>query len=283
MPTLTAAALAERVDALPALPMTAVRLIQIMDNPRAGAREMVQTISSDPSLAAKVLRVVNSAYFGLRGSVSELSRAVVMLGHNRIRDLALAASMAPLLKIGATGYEMTPAAFMQHSVAAGCAAQIIADRTGRDAEPAFVVGLLHDIGKLVLHAYVAESWEVIVETVFSTGASFDEAERQVLGFDHAAAGAEVALKWSFPDALVEGLRWHHKPQMHTELFLPAAVHIGDVAAMMKGYHLGRDGLRYSFDLRALPACGIKGKDFERVLADLPEMVESMLSCLDVDA
>jgi len=279
MPALTAAALAERVDSLPALPTTAVRLIQVMGDPLCGAREMVQIISSEPSLAARVRRVVNSAYFGLRGTVSELSRAVVMLGHTRIRDLALAACMTPLVTIGAEGYEVPPEAFMYHSIATGCAAQMIADRTGRETEAAFVVGLLHDIGKLVLHTYVAKSWDEILQAVFRTGASFDEAERQVLGFDHAAAGAEVARKWSFPDALVDGMRWHHKPQIHSELFLPSAVHIGDVSAMMKGYHLGRDGLRYAFDLRAMPTCGIKGKEFERILADLPDKVDAMVSCL----
>ncbi len=258
--------LARRVRDLPALPAAVVRVMQLTDDPKAGTADVARALASDQALAARVLKLANSAFYGASRRISTVSEAVVTLGMRTTRNLVMATSCQEMLERDVAGYALPPGALWRHSLACASAAQALAQRAGyRATEEAFVAGLLHDIGKVVLSAYCKEEFIRVLVRALGGGLTFADAEREVLGFDHAEAGACLLERWNLPPALVLAVRRHHAPlESPSSSLLPCLVHVADAVCLTLGIGLGLDGLAYTLHPEALAALGLTPEDFEAV-------------------
>jgi putative nucleotidyltransferase with HDIG domain len=169
--------------------------------------ELVRVISGDQGLTTKVLRTCNSPYFGLRSRVSTLTQAVVLTGVRTVRSLVLLNSL-PVHRKGPPSFEQT--AMWAHSVAAALAARYLASELGdEDPEEAFLAGLLHDVGKLILSMSLGEKYEPPFLAMYNREGGSVEIERAAFGFDHAEVGLQVIRRWNFPDRMVSAVGNHH--------------------------------------------------------------------------
>ena len=263
-------ALVRQVRDLPALPAAVLRVMQTADDPKASASDVARALASDQALAARVLKLANSAFYGASRRISTVSEAVVILGLRTTRNLAMATSCEEMLTREVSGYAMQRGALWRHSLACGTAAQALAKRAGiRGVEEAFVAGLLHDIGKVILSAYQREKFALTLRRTLEQGISYCEAEREIFGFDHAEAGARLLERWNLPSALVSAVRWHHTPQDAPESSpLPMLVHVADAICLTLGIGLGVDGLAYRLQPDALSSLHLTEDDFEQVASQV---------------
>lgn len=198
---------------LPAMPTVVVKIMR-MTGQSAGnsSKEVAGVISQDPSFSARILKMANSAYYGLPRSVSTLSDAVLMLGNHSVRNMAMLAAASDSLNQRVEGYALRPGELWRRSLMRAWAAQALSEKTlYRDKEVAFVAGLLQDVGKIALGPHIGGRASAIRAAIQERGCSFVEAERAVLGFDHAEIGGKIALHWNLPSSLVNAIAFHHEP------------------------------------------------------------------------
>jgi HD-like signal output (HDOD) protein len=285
MTKLTAEQILKDLNDLPVLPDVAVKIVQATSDPKGGAQRLARIITTDQAFTARVLRIANSAFFGLSRRIGTVTEAVVLLGTNRLRALALAAATYDLLNKEYPGYALRRGEMWRHSMGAAIAAHLLAQRARlENTENAFVAGLLHDVGKCVLDAYIGPRFPDLMGLVNSDRLSFPDAERELLGFDHAELGGMCADRWRLPAALAGAIRYHHEPSKADDLSeLLAITHIADVVCMWLGLGLGGDGLMYRMDECALEKLGIKEPDLMGVMSDTVHAISSTRPLFELDA
>jgi putative nucleotidyltransferase with HDIG domain len=267
----------ERVGSLPRLPDTVVRLVSVVSDPTSTLPEIVETIQYDPTLTAELLRLCNSAYYGLARQVESLDDAVRMLGTAKIFQLSMAAHTRTMLSGPQKGYGLPAGAMWSHAVATAVAAQLLARRAGL-AQPGllFTAGLLHDVGKMVLNEYVQQEYAEIVRRVTEERLTFSEVEQEVLGCTHADVGARLAEAWNLPDILVDCIRYHHDPDVRAVADARVdVVHLADAVCILFGLGTGDDGLCYRPSAAALGRLGLEQTELEAMGADIIDEVRTV--------
>lgn len=269
--------LARVVERLPALPHTLWRVMKLTSDPEATAADLARAVGADQALTAGILRLANSAFYGLSRKVATVKEAVVVVGFEMVRSMAMATSVSPFFKGKMEGYWLQRGELWKHSLACGATARLLARRSRMvPPEEGFVAGLLHDMGKVVLDVYVRQHYQAILEKVEAGGGSFVAAERETLGYDHAQVGARLAERWNLPPALVEAIAHHHQPMAAPEhRGLACLTHLADLLAMMLGVGLGWDGLRYPGDAGVLEALRLRAHDVDEVLAEVSASLQSL--------
>ncbi|MBI4618227.1 MAG: HDOD domain-containing protein [Planctomycetes bacterium] len=200
-----------RLDGLPSLPEVLVDLLDAISDESVSMDRVVSRLELDPALCSKILKLVNSAFYGFPRRIASLHRAVVLLGFNTIKQVALGATVMDLFDGRSTG-DFHPHALWSHSVDCGTYASVLGAALGvRDSDTLFVAGLLHDVGKLALREAVPDLFQEALRDLGRAGGPLFEAERRVLGFDHAEAGALLARAWGFPERMALLFRVHHLP------------------------------------------------------------------------
>jgi len=238
----------DEVVTLPSLPETVVRVTQMVENPECRLKEVAAVIAADPALSLKTLRLVNSAYYGLGQHVTTLEHAVVLLGIKVIKNLALTATVFDAFKTGTS-------VFLRHSIACGALMRTLAESSAvalsRHTNPdeAFVYGLLHDIGKVIIEEFLPAETAKIPAVMRARGVTWYEAERALLGVDHAQVGARLAEKWKLAPQLVHAIDSHHDLSRcadESARVLAASVGVAD-------YICGACGLHAAPEARYAPA------------------------------
>lgn len=210
MSELTLERITQKVQQLPSLSQVLMEVLHSFDNEDVDVATLVGQLSRDQGLAARILRVANSPFYGLPSRISSIGEAVVVLGFHNIRSLAVAAGIINQFP-PAQGKAFDRTEFWRHAVGTGVCAKVLAARLGKDQEEAFTAGLLHDIGVLVLDAYFHEDFERVLAYCAAQDCALPEAEAAVLGLSHAAIGFEVARQWKFPLPIQCAIRDHHQP------------------------------------------------------------------------
>ena len=259
----------ERVNALPHLPATVLRLAAVVSDPRSTLPQIVDVIRYDPALTAEVLRLCNSAYYGLERSVESLDDAVCLLGTVRVFQLVMATHARTLMSPPQEGYGLPAGALWSHAIGVAVTAQIPARRMRlTQYGMLFTAGLLHDTGKLVLNEFVREEYAEIVRRVSEDRTSFPEVEQELLGYTHAEVGARLAETWSLPASIVRCIRYHHDPgALPTPDALVDAVYLADAVCLLFGVGTGDDGLAYRADPAVLGRAHLTESDLEGIGAE----------------
>ncbi len=270
--TLVQSAIAE-VGELATLPEVTVKIIQIVDNPRSTARDLHDVIKNDPALSARILKVVNSAFYGLPGQISNIDRAIVLLGLSAVKNIAIAASMTHLFHGGAIIDGFSGAEVWKHSIATAVASRLVTKAQGRPAfEESFLAGLIADLGLLVERQVFPKKLAEIVSRFSSGGGDFCALEQEIIGADHQAFGMALATKWRFPQALCTTIGYHHNPldlaQINREL--PTLVHVADLLACRNeiGYCVHPTDCEVGTEL--VEVLKIPAASVDTILAELPE-------------
>lgn len=199
------------VDRMPAFPKSVQTILEMTRNINCLPKSLVGVVEKDPVMTMKILRVINSAYYGLPNKISSVGQSVVYLGINTIKNLALSfAAVGILPRFTTTGFDIQR--YLLHSLTVGSVARLLCEKYARgEADPGdcYVAGLLHDFGKVVFAQYMAEEFVAALKKTAETGTPLCVAEAEVIGADHAYVGALLAKKWQFGEALVDCIRDHH--------------------------------------------------------------------------
>jgi putative nucleotidyltransferase with HDIG domain len=200
-----------KVKAFPTMPGAGTKMLSLLEEPDTAVSEVEEILRYDPGLTANVLKLANSAYFGLPSKIGSLKQAVILLGTKRLVQLVVATCVSAVMDKSVPGYDMPAGDLWRHSIAVSIAAEaLVKDKKIDGAEDVFTPALLHDVGKLVLGAYVREELEAI-ESIAAKGVPFVVAENMILGTDHAEIGAQILAHWNLPSEVIKAVRWHHDP------------------------------------------------------------------------
>jgi putative nucleotidyltransferase with HDIG domain len=266
------------VKELPTLSAAAVRLAALARDPRSSAADFEGVIRPDPALTANLLRVANSAYFGLRSRAGSVRQAITLLGLKRVSEVAAAAALAPVIPARLPGYELAAPGFWLHSVAVAVLSERLAQELRlRPPDLTFTAGLLHDMGKLAIGAFVGRASGAILERARG-GRAFVDAERAVLGVDHAEVGAAVARAWSLPPVLADAARWHHAPgetPPEADRLLVDLVHAADALAHALGLGADAGELARSVDPGAQARLRLRPRRLEHVAGDCLDEIREL--------
>ncbi len=198
---------------LPPVPHVAARLMELVGKENTSVRDLQKVIADDPALTARILKMANSVFYSFDQKVSTLSQALVILGFRAVQSMAIAASSRSLFVKKGTQFGLKEKLLWEHSIGVAMGCRQVSRVVGyQQEETAFIVGLLHDIGKAILNQVVPKKYAKIVETVYNDGRTTAEVEREMLGFDHTHIGALIAQKWNFSWDMVETIAYHHSPE-----------------------------------------------------------------------
>mgnify|MGYP001568108837 CR=1 FL=1 len=267
------------------LPEVTIKIIQIVEDPKSTAHDFYGVIKNDPALSVKVLKVVNSAFYGLPGQVASVDRAIILLGLSAVKNIAIAASITRLFKGKRISEQFSAADLWRHSVAVSVAARSLGKCSPHPVslDELFVAGLIHDIGTLVERQAFPDEFSEVIRRCEETGQDFLECEREVIGADHQAFGVGLTTKWKFPRRLRAAVGFHHNPEaVSVELKnISALIHLADVIACQErlGFHLTAQNASINPEL--LELLDISEEQVDEVRAALPEQLADAEAALMV--
>jgi HD-like signal output (HDOD) protein len=270
------------------LPEITLRIVELVENPKSTAQDLHKVISNDPALCARILKVVNSSFYGLPGQIGSINRAIVMLGLNAVKNIAIAASLAKLFRGGELTPNFSAKSLWVHSVVTAATAKMLSDRLGfAVSDEAFLSGLIHDIGIMVEMQYDRARLIDVVQKVGGDAQGVPAAdmiaiEESLFGANHQQFGAGLCAKWKFPSNFANVTGFHHRPmdaaaEVRT---LPCIVYIADRLAAEVGQGFRLDLPSTEVDPAVMEALKLTTEMLNQLRADLPEAlksVESMLS------
>jgi HD-like signal output (HDOD) protein len=268
--SLSLEALVSATPELAAMPSTSTRLLALLEEPDVAVTELVAIIEMDPGLTANLLKLCNSAYYGLRREVGTIREALVRLGNQTVITLAFAASMGRVLQAPVTAYRLPRGRLWRHTLAVGLlAARLLpAQTSAAERNRAFTAGVVHDLGKLLLDRPLRDRLEQIPPALSSL--DLLNAERELLGCDHAEAGAALAESWNFPVDLVEVIAGHHRPAPRPPTV--AVVAVADLLASRFGHDGGAPTVS---DLQLADALANAGLDQDAVPAETDQALRDL--------
>ena len=261
-------------------PVIYQRLVEVIEDPRSHAGDLAGVISDDPALATRVLKIVNSAFFGFPRRVESISQAVTVIGMTQIRDLALATSVMALFE-NVSEDLVDVQSFWIHSLACGAGTRSIAVRRGEaNAERFFIAGLIHDIGRLVMYVRAGEEMGRVVQLAHESDSAVWKAEREVFGFDHGQVGRALCRRWRLPPSCQEAVGLHHVP--HNARQFPvetAAVHIADVVANAMRWGTSGEPRVPGFEKAAWDALGLEVETTSSLVQDIHQNLAGLSGLL----
>lgn len=250
---------------LPTLPGIVTKLTKMADDPDTTTEQMGKVISQDYVLSAKLLKLVNSAFYGFPQRISSISSAIILLGFNVVKSLIISASIFETM-------EEQDVELWQHSLGCAVVCNVIASRLGvKDPEEVSTAGLIHDIGKVAIKMELPNEYEMINRLVRERKISMRAAEIEVLGLDHAEAGGWLTKGWNLPKKLIEPVSCHHDPrQATTEQLTSSIIHFSDIVIRGLGYGHASDTKVPMLSKRAWDLLNFSPTDIDEILAQVEE-------------
>ncbi len=259
---------------LPPMPQVAQKAREVISNPASSFKDLAKVIETDQAIVTRILRIANSPYYGLSGKVSSVQHAAVVLGSKTLMEVLNLACSSEILGQTLSGYDLDAGELWMHSLAVAAASQIIARRVNPSLEQdAFAAGLIHDVGKIILDPYIHERKDAFKSFVDEGKESFLNAEKHILGFDHAELASEACERWHIPSQMVLAIRYHHDPTPSKGDVLSFIVHMADAVAMMSGIGAGIDGMLYHMHPDAMAILRLKGEDVSSMMGQIAEYVD----------
>lgn len=268
-------AITERVTSLPTLPTVITRMSQLLQDPRTSAEEVGKAITNDQALASKVLKLVNSAFYGFPGRINTITHAIVILGFGTVKNIVLTASIFDSFggkgEAGAFDVEK----FWLHSIGVGAAGKAIAQYTGfRSLEESFLGGLLHDIGKIILSQYAKPEMAKVLKIVSQENTLIIDAEKKALGATHQELGGWLCSKWNLPKDLTAAVTNHHYPSLGGEhMQIASVVHLADILVRALAIGSGGDKRIPRLNEEAWAKLNLKEQDLQPILKAIEAEVE----------
>jgi putative nucleotidyltransferase with HDIG domain len=277
---MTAHELVAKVKNLPPISQAALRLVNLLDQPAVSNDDVVQVLKYDNVLTAKLLRACNSPYFGLEEPVSSVDQAVLILGHQQILHIVLTLAFGGAMTVPLSGYAVEANELWRHSLTTATAAEFLVSNgidVNVDPPVAFTVGLLHDIGKLVLSQVLTSEYQADIRVrITEKGLLRADAEKEVLGTDHAEVGGALLQAWHLPEEIIEAVANHHHPIVDPRPKLSAVAHVANCVAHLAGATPGLEAYAVRVDEGVAEAFSLSPDRLESIVVGVRE------SCDQVD-
>lgn len=267
------------LDQLPSIPDVASTILNMINDPDVSFKRVAEEISKDQAITTNILKLCNSAFFSKGKEISSIDRAIVTLGLKEIKDIVIIAVTKAILNKEIIGYDLAKGDLWIHGIAVAVLSKKISLMKNRKdiSDIVFTGSIIHDVGKTVLALYVQRTFKDIIEMVESEGIPFQEAEREIMGFDHQEIGEKILMKWNFPDILKAMVRFHHEPDMAPDEFKPAVsiVHIANIICLMAGIGIGSDGLYHELNSAALTTLNFSDQELEALYSEIPDTMNQV--------
>ncbi|MFG0250070.1 MAG: HDOD domain-containing protein [Phycisphaeraceae bacterium JB051] len=266
------------------LPEVTLKIINLVEDPNSTAQDLNRVITNDPALGARILKVVNSAFYGLPGQIASINRAIVLLGLNAVKNIAIAASLAKLFRGGQIAPHFDAHDLWNHSIAVATATKMIGKEAGLGlADEAFLAGLIHDIGIMVeIQAMRAKFVEVILKKKENPELTLRSIETEILGADHQEFGAGLCKAWKFPNSFIYVTGYHHNPMdlEPDERKLACAVNLADIIVAKLGIGYTDTVDKIKLNKEVLDDLNLTTKQVEKVMEALPNAMSEAENLLD---
>lgn len=265
-----------RLTEISSLPEITTKIVEVVEDPRATAHTMHEIVKNDPALAAKILKVVNSAFYGLPAQIASLDRAIVMLGLSAVKNIALAASLARLLKPGNLSDQFEARDLWRHCISVGVCGRLLTKAAhGHTNDEAFVAGLVHDMGLLVEFQLFPEKLAEVVAKCQDSEEIFCEVENELIGANHQQFGAALSAKWKFPPTLRCVISHHHKPEILKPEFrrIVTLVNIADTICCQQQQGFWLTGHLQQITEESLEIIGVTAEQISEIVEELPERID----------
>ncbi|HON77654.1 MAG TPA: HDOD domain-containing protein [Spirochaetota bacterium] len=264
------------LEQLPSLPDTVSKIINMVNDPNVDFKLIAGEISKDQAITTNLLKLCNSAYFSKGKEISSLDRAIVTLGLKEVKDAVMVITTKPVLNKVVIGYDLTKGMLWEHDLAVAILSKKISmmKKDRMNADVVFTGGIIHDVGKTVLALFVQNAFKEIISVVETKGIPFQEAEKEVMGFDHQEVGAKILSKWNFPEVLKDIVRYHHQPDLAPESSrkLVSTVHVANTICLMAGIGIGSDGLYHELNGHAIEVLKLTDAELEQLYSEMPEVM-----------
>jgi putative nucleotidyltransferase with HDIG domain len=272
------------LEHIPAFPITILKVSEMLRDDDYSVADMVDMIKYDQAMAANIMKMSNSAYFGSRQKIGTLRDAVVYLGKNNLIRIVQTAGVSRYFKQKGRGYVEKANELWEHSVAVAIMSQILSRKILKcEDEKLYLAALLHDVGKMVMGEFVNESIEAIARLVAEGGYSFLEAEEAVIGINHAELGGKIAERWNFPKEIVVALTYHHRPDLIEQKnnVIMWLVYLADQVCILSGITGGFDGLAHRGVSEVMKKFKFYENDLELGMIKLVEELEHARDVLGI--
>jgi len=275
--------IARKTAQIATLPEITIEIVAVVNDPTSCADDLEKLVSNDPVLSTRILRVVNSSFYGLSNGISTIERAIVLLGLNAVKNIAISTSLTKMFKQKTKCDDFTSKDLWTHCVAVGAMNKLIVQQIGIPVhDEAFLVGLIHDLGLVSLMQCYGEKIPEIVN-VCKAGLTFRQAEQQILGADHQEIGLELAKKWSFPPAISNVIAHHHNPtaiECKEERLLAMVTYISDNICAAKKFGLSLTPEAKAIPKEYLDEIGLSGDQLQECLKEINTELEDVRGIFD---
>jgi putative nucleotidyltransferase with HDIG domain len=274
----------EDVKSFPSMPAAALKLLTLLKDENTTNAQIEQILRYEPGLTANILKLTNSAYFGLPTKIGSVRQAVLMIGWKKLTQIVLASCVSAIVDKPVQGYDLSAGELWRHSVAVSVASEILVKELKLPvSDEVFTAALLHDVGKMVLGRYVKEDIAVI-DGEDMQDMPFEQVERSMFGIDHAEIGANILKRWLFPPGMISAVRWHHDPDAAPKSnHMIDVVHVADVLCLMSGLGIGREGLQYRPSPAACERIGMNEQHLEKVVSQTLQWANDLAASLQADS
>ena len=260
----------ENINSLPTIPSTLKQISKVIGDPVISLKEIGDFIGNDPALTTKILKMVNSAFYGFPGRISSTSHATVLLGLNVIKGLLVGVSVFEAM-------QNTMLGLWEHSLGCALTSRLMAKRKGlKDYDDVYAAGLLHDIGKIILFLEFPKEYKETMNEAEFKEITIVEAERDHFVTNHADIGSWLAEKWLFPRNLIEVIKYHHKPHLSKNAPIETAiVHLADIFMRANGVGFAGDPFVPAVNPVAFETLKLSETDIKEILEEMEDSLEVM--------
>ncbi len=274
----------EQVVNVPTLPKVLSKVISMLGEPRVSAREVAKVISQDQALVSRILRIVNSAFYGFPRQIKTIDHALVILGFNRLKAAIFTASVLEVFKNGQNNIGFDVNGFWEHSIGVGVISKALAKHLRLpNVEEHFIFGLLHDVGKLILDYYGKEFYEKVLPLQKEKDIPLREAELEIIGFDHSIVGSIVFEKWNLPYDMIDVVTWHHDVINYNGKFLQSVgiVAVADFLTRLIGLGFGGDNFIPPLHKNVFSMLNLDLMTMDYIISEGISQLDSMRDFLDI--
>jgi putative nucleotidyltransferase with HDIG domain len=266
-----------KIEDLPTLPRTVLRITELVNDPKSSARDLARIITDDQVLTARLLKLVNSSFYGFPQRISTITGAIVLLGFDAIRNLLLTTSVFDVFAGNKVTAKFRQEKFWDHSLGCAVAAKVVGNFMRNDkVEELFVCGLLHDIGKIVEMMYLRSQFSKLIHLVEDENILMLSAETKLFGFTHAEIGKLLGERWNLPPKLIAVIAQHHQPGLAGRFSLEAAiVHLADILCRALDIGSGGDNKIPPLDAFAWETLKIKTSAFQPIMEEIKREYEDI--------
>lgn len=275
--------LLQKVTDIATLPFVVRKLMSTLSDPKSTAKDLGFIISSDQALSARVLRLVNSAFYGFANEITSIKHAVTVLGYDALRNLSLTIGSHSAFFKGEGGGAFNRKDLWLHSLGTGICARVLARHFSMsNTEEFFSAGLIHDVGKVIMDQYTPELFRKVINLTQKNKISFYEAEKITIGLTHPVIGQAAGEKWRFPSFLIDAIMYHHEPSQAGSSWEAATIiHLANYLCKVKQIGKNGDSIAPVIDPSVQQAINIDARAMELIYAEIDKDFKNSSAFIDM--